>query len=192
MEKRLILASSSPRRQDLLKQAHIPFVIQQSNIDESQIVTTDPVEKVQQLARLKNESLSIYKDDVILSADTVVAYQQHIFEKPKNKEEAFRMMSVLSGNTHDVYTGVMIRSLQETVLFVEQTQVEFWPLSNEEIVPYIHTKDPYDKAGGYGIQSIGAQFVRQINGDYYNVVGLPLSRVVRELAKFDIYPKFYR
>lgn len=190
MRKRLILASSSPRRQDLLKQVHMPFLIRQSNIDESQISTTDPVEKVKQLATLKNLALSVQKDDVILSADTVVAYQQHIFEKPKDKEAAARMITTLSGDIHDVFTGVMIRSIDHEVLFVEQTQVEFWPLSQEDITPYIHTSEPYDKAGAYGIQSIGAQFVKQIMGDYYNVVGLPLSRVVRKLAEFGITPTY--
>ncbi|MGJ9458737.1 Maf family protein [Oceanobacillus sp. CF4.6] len=190
MTKKLILASSSPRRQELLNQVRIPFTIRKPNIDESQIITHDPVEKVRQLAILKGRNVTIEHDDeVILSADTVVSYNQNIFEKPKNKEDAYQMISALSGNVHEVFTGVLIRSLDQETVFVERTEVEFWPLSEEETVPYIATKEPYDKAGAYGIQSVGAIFVKQISGDYYNVVGLPISRAVRELRGFSVYPE---
>lgn len=189
MTKNLILASSSPRRQELLHQVQIPFTLRTSQIDESNIKTNNPSEKVKQLAILKGKNVSIQqKNEVILSADTVVSYNHQIFEKPKNKEDAIQMLSVLNGSIHDVYTGVMIRSQSDEVVFVEQTKVEFWPLSDEEINWYVSLNDPYDKAGAYGIQSIGAIFVKQIIGDYYNVVGLPISRVVRELKKFSIHP----
>ncbi len=95
------------------------------------------------------------------------------------------MISRLSGSIHEVFTGVMIRSTEESKIFVERTMVEFWPLKEDEIDWYLSTDEPYDKAGAYGIQSIGAMFVKQIIGDYYNVVGLPISRVVRELREFD-------
>lgn len=187
--KNLILASSSPRRQELLKQVNIPFTIRKPSIDETQITTKDPVEKVQQLAIRKGRAIQIQNEyEVILAADTVVSYEQTIFEKPKNKEEAFNMIHSLSGETHDVYTGVNIRSTEHESIFVERTKVVFWPLSKSEIEWYVSTDDPYDKAGAYGIQSLGAIFVKEIIGDYYNVVGLPLSRVVRELRKFSIYP----
>lgn len=187
--KNLILASSSPRRQELLKQVNIPFTIRKPAIDETQITTKDPVEKVQQLAIRKGRAIQIQNEyEVILAADTVVSYEQTIFEKPKNKEEAFNMIHSLSGETHDVYTGVNIRSTEHESIFVERTKVVFWPLSKSEIEWYVSTDDPYDKAGAYGIQSLGAIFVKEIIGDYYNVVGLPLSRVVRELRKFSIYP----
>lgn len=187
--KNLILASSSPRRQELLKQVNIPFTIRKPSIDETQITTKDPVEKVQQLAIRKGRAIQIQNEyEVILAADTVVSYEQTIFEKPKNKEEAFNMIHSLSGDTHDVYTGVNIRSTEHESIFVERTKVVFWPLSKSEIEWYVSTDDPYDKAGAYGIQSLGAIFVKEIIGDYYNVVGLPLSRVVRELRKFSIYP----
>lgn len=188
MTKRLILASASPRRQELLRLVQIPFQVQPSDIDESKITTSDPVEKVTQLATLKNQAISLEQDEVILTADTVVAFNNQIYDKPKNKQEAFQMIKSLSGNIHDVYTGVMIRSHQHDIRFIEQTKVEFWPLTDEIIEKYVKTDDPYDKAGAYGIQSLGAQFVKQIQGDYYNVVGLPISRVVRELAAFHIYP----
>ena len=190
MTNKLILASSSPRRQELLNQVRIPFALRSPNVDESQITTNDPTQKVKQLAMLKGENVTIaHQDEVILSADTVVSYKQNIFEKPCNKEEAYQMISALSGDIHDVFTGVMIRSLKEKIIFIERTQVEFWPLSNKEIEWYITSKEPYDKAGAYGIQSLGATLVKQIIGDYFNVVGLPISRVVRELRKFSIYPE---
>ncbi|GGM26186.1 septum formation protein Maf [Paraliobacillus quinghaiensis] len=190
MSKQLILASSSPRRQGLLEQVNIPFSIRKPDIDESQIKTNDPYEKVKQLAIRKAQEVQIEtEDEVILTADTVVSYNQTIFEKPKNKEEAYKMIASLSGEIHEVFTGFMIKSLDNEVVFVERTKVEFWPLSSDEINWYISTKDPYDKAGAYGIQSYGAMFVKQIFGDYYNVVGLPISRVVRELRNFSIYPK---
>ncbi|WP_100009791.1 Maf family protein [Lentibacillus sediminis] len=188
MAKKLILASSSPRRQELLNQVKIPFTTRKPDFDESQIQTADPVEKVKQLAERKGSTVRMDDDqEVILSSDTVVSFQQQIFEKPKNKTEAHRMISALSGETHEVYTGVMIRSANDQIVFTEQTKVEFWPLSNEEIEWYISTDEPSDKAGAYGIQSLGAMFVKQIIGDYYNVMGLPVSRVVRELRNFGVY-----
>lgn len=190
--KKLILASSSPRRQQLLKQVNIPFHVRIPNIDEAKITAADPNEKVKQLAMTKAKHVPIYdENEVILAADTVVAFGQTIFEKPKDKKEAYDMIAALSGNAHDVYTGVMIRSLDDERIFVERTQVVFWPLTQEEIEWYVSTSDPYDKAGAYGIQSLGSMFVKEIVGDYYNVVGLPLSRVVRELRDFSIYPSFF-
>ncbi len=189
MKKQLILASSSPRRQELLKQAQIPFQLRKQEVDESIVPLAEPVETVTKLAKLKGESMSIRaNNEVILTADTVVAFQNNIFGKPRDEEEAYRMISALSGNRHDVYTGVMIRSLENAILFTVKTEVEFWNLSDNEIRTYVHTREPYDKAGAYGIQGIGALLVKSINGDYFNVVGLPLSKTVRELRNFGIYP----
>ncbi|MGN8646535.1 Maf family protein [Gracilibacillus sp. HCP3S3_G5_1] len=186
----LILASSSPRRQELLQQVHISYTIRKPNVDESQITETNPEEKVKQLAMLKGRQVPIQdKDEVILSADTVVSFQQNIFEKPADKQAAYKMIEAMSGKKHEVFTGVMLRSAEKEVVFVESTTVEFWPLTEEEIISYIETDEPYDKAGGYGIQNVGAMFVKGIVGDYYNVVGLPISRVVRELNKFMISPR---
>ncbi|WP_369809916.1 Maf family protein [Gracilibacillus caseinilyticus] len=181
----LILASSSPRRQQLLEQVGIPFKIRKQEVDESVITLKEPARKVEELARLKGNHVTLKdNNEVILSADTVVAYQHHIFEKPKTKEEAYSMIDSLSDSQHDVYTGVMLRSVKKTIVFVEKTAVQFWPISKKDIHTYIDTDEPYDKAGGYGIQSIGAKFVKGIVGDYYNVVGLPISRVVRSLQEF--------
>jgi len=186
--KKLILASSSPRRQALLQQVQIPFTIRTEKVDESQVKTIDPIEKVKQLAILKGKAIPLMDEtEIILAADTAVSYQQTIFEKPKNRTDAFQMLSTLSGNIHDVFTGVYIRSHDSEITFVEKTEVEFWPLSEGEIEWYLATDDPYDKAGAYGIQSIGAVFVKRIIGDYYNVVGLPVSRVVRALKEISFF-----
>ncbi|NAP00772.1 septum formation protein Maf [Halomonas sp. MG34] len=186
---KLILGSSSPRRQELLKQVHLPFSVRTPDIDESQITTNNPIEKVEQLARRKSQAIPLLDEkEVILTADTVVSYKQQIFEKPKNKEAAIQMISDLSGEMHEVYTGVKIRSSTQELVFVERSEVEFWPLSEEEINWYVSTPDPYDKAGAYGIQSLGAAFVKRINGDYATIVGLPISKVVQELRQFSIFP----
>ncbi|WP_010093846.1 Maf family protein [Ornithinibacillus scapharcae] len=184
---KLVLASTSPRRRELLEQIHIPFTIRKQTFDESVVQTQDPSKKAEQLALLKAKHTELLEpDEIILTADTIVAYNSKIFEKPRDEQEAFMMLSNLSGNTHDVYTGVSIRSDTNQVSFVEKTSVEFWTLTAEEIYDYIKTKDPFDKAGAYGIQGHGAVLVKRIIGDYFNVVGLPISRVMRELKQFHI------
>lgn len=190
MENKLILASSSPRRQALLRLAQLSYHIRIPDLDESIVTGNNPIEKVSELAKMKNKKISLDNEkEVILAADTVVSYNQTIFEKPSNKTEAKDMIRSLSGHTHHVFTGVYIRNSAHERAFVECTEVSFWELSDEEIDRYVTTKEPYDKAGGYGIQSLGAMFVKEMVGDYYNVVGLPISRVVRELRAFSIFPE---
>lgn len=185
----LILASSSPRRQALLQQVNIVFSTRHPDVDESQITVSDPRKKVEQLAMLKGKSTPLLNDrEVILSADTVVSFNKDIFEKPKDADDALRMLFLLSGSIHEVFTGVMLRSSEQEVVFSEKTEVEFWPMSRSEIEAYIATEEPFDKAGAYGIQAMGAMFVKGLRGDYHNVVGLPISRVVRNLKDFSIYP----
>src|SRR5699024_11050254 len=173
----------------LLQQVNIPFSIRKPPIDETILSTTDdPQEQVKQLAILKGEHTPMTQDnEVILSADTIVSYRGSIFGKPQRRMDALEMLNTLSGKRHDVYTGVSIRTNKQQLSFVEQTEVEFYPLTDEEITWYVATTDPYDKAGAYGIQSLGAIFVKQIIGDYYNVVGLPISRVAQELKQFFVY-----
>lgn len=186
----LTLASTSPRRRELLELANIPFTIRKQVVDESTISTTNPREKVLRLAVLKATSMDLTsKDEVIIAADTTVSYKQEIFGKPIDQKDAFAMLTTLSGKVHSVYTGVCIRTTDKKVSFVEKTDVEFWQLSSSEINWYIDTKDPFGKAGAYGIQSVGALLVKQIYGDYYTVMGLPISKVVRELSNFSIYPQ---
>ncbi|WP_051128198.1 Maf family nucleotide pyrophosphatase [Amphibacillus jilinensis] len=180
-----MLGSSSPRRQDILKIVQLPFERRIPDVDESQVQLQDPIEKVATLAKLKNDDLQILdRQEVILTADTVVSFNHRIFEKPNSKTEAFAMLKALSGTVHTVYTGVMLRSVHCERAFVEKTDVEFWTLNDQEINSYLETNDAYDKAGGYGIQSLGAQFVKKINGDYYNVMGLPISHILQKLKAF--------
>ncbi|WP_010531724.1 Maf family protein [Lentibacillus jeotgali] len=185
MARQLILASSSPRRKELLQQVDIPFTIRKQDADESRITEADPTKKVAELAKLKGRNVGIrHENELILAADTVVSFQNQIFGKPETESKAFQMLAALSGQVHEVHTGVMLRTSQEERVFTEKTAVEFWPLTDSEIERYIATRDPFDKAGAYGIQGPGAVLVKQIRGDYYNIVGLPISRVVRELKPF--------
>lgn len=185
--KQLILASSSPRRQQLLKELGLSFHVEKPEIDESAVSLPSPNETVKRLAQLKAQKISLNSNnETVLAADTIVVFEGTIFEKPKNREDALQMMRSLSGNTHDVITAVAIRSLEKEIVFSVRTTVEFWPLSEEEIHAYISTDEPYDKAGAYGIQGLARIFIKKIDGDYYNVVGLPISYVIRELRNFGI------
>lgn len=185
--KQLILASKSPRRQEMLKNIGLDFSVRTADIDESIVTTEDPTEKVKQLAHLKAKHVPINKQEVVIAADTVVAYENNIFGKPSSIDDAYEMISKLSGQTHEVFTGVSIHSHNKEVNFVERTAVEWWNLSEEMIQWYIQTEEPYDKAGAYGIQHLGALLVKGIKGDYFNVVGLPIAQVVRKLQVFGIY-----
>lgn len=183
---KLILGSSSPRRRLLLEQLQLDFEVRSPDADESIITTTDPLERVRALAELKASHLPlIHPEEVCVTADTVVSFNQEIFEKPQSKEEARYMLQTLSGTTHHVSTGVFIRSMTQTARFVETTSVTFFELSDADIAHYIQSGEPFDKAGGYGIQSLGARFVSSIHGDYYNVVGLPIGRLMKYLNAFE-------
>jgi septum formation protein len=186
---RLVLASSSPRRKELLEMIQLPFEILVSAVDESFDSHLSPKEIVQQLAFQKAKAvLAKAKDACVIGADTVVVYEGTILGKPKDENEAFHMLKMLSGATHEVWTGVAICTEKEQITFAEQTKVTFWDLTDEEIAAYIATKEPLDKAGAYGIQQFGSLFVRKIEGDYFSVVGLPLAKTVRELKKFGFHP----
>jgi septum formation protein len=181
---KLILASSSPRRKQLLEMAIPDFEILASDIDEQIQENMTPVQLVQSLAHKKAKAVqAVCPDAYIIGADTVVAYNGTVLGKPKTKQEAFEMLRLLSGNTHEVYTGVAVLSPERETVFAERTAVTFWDLTEAEIAEYIETGEPMDKAGAYGIQGKGALFVKRIEGDYFSVVGLPLSRTVRELKQ---------
>jgi len=182
LKQTLILASSSPRRKELLEELQIPIVISSSNVDESFDPTLAPEEIVMYLARKKVEAVySNDKESFILGADTVVCLDGVILGKPRTREEASQMLSQLSGKTHFVYTGVAIMANGICSTFYEKTDVLFWELTDEEIHDYLNTGEPFDKAGAYGIQGVGRILVKEIKGDYFTVVGLPISRTVREL-----------
>nr|WP_205169311.1 Maf family protein [Bacillus pakistanensis] len=184
----LILASSSPRRKMLLQQLHLDFSIIHSNVDESIDRKVSPECVVTDLATRKALAVADdYHSSYVIGSDTVVAQGDHILEKPKDKEEAKKMLSQLSGITHSVFTGVAVIFEGQQEVFYEKTDVTFWELTEQEILNYIETGEPYDKAGGYGIQALGALFVKEIKGDYASVVGLPISKLYRTLKKMG-YP----
>lgn len=180
---KLVLASKSPRRSEILKNAGIDFTVRVADADETIPEGTPPEEVVVFLAARKAMAVERAEDETVLGADTVVVLDNKILGKPKDKNEAFNMIKSLSGRVHSVFTGVCIVEKGRSITFAEETEVEFLPLTDDEINAYIDTSEPYDKAGAYGIQGIASKFVRRINGDYFNVVGLPISA---------IYKKFFR
>ncbi|KON86886.1 septum formation protein Maf [Sporosarcina globispora] len=180
----LILASSSPRRKELLENLHLQFEVSSSDVDESFDPVLKPGEIVKELAQRKAQAVfKKHPDSYVIGSDTVVVKDGNVLGKPGSSEEAFRMLKRLSGSTHSVYTGVSILAPGRQINFYEKTDVVFWELTDEEINSYIGTGEPFDKAGAYGIQGFGSMLVKGISGDYFSVVGLPLSRTVRELRK---------
>lgn len=169
LKQTLILASSSPRRKELLEELQIPFVISSSNVDESFDPSLSPEEIVIDLAERKVEAIYLNNQhSFILGADTVVCLDGVILGKPTSREDASRMLSELSGKTHSVYTGVAIMANGICSTFYEKTDVLFWELTDEEIHDYLDTGEPFDKAGAYGIQGVGRTLVKEIKGDYLN------------------------
>ena len=182
--KHIILASASPRRKEILELADLKFDVMPS--DAQEITTkTAPNEVVMELASLKAKDIykKSEKQSMIVGADTVVAYQGQILGKPTDKADAKRMLTMLSGQTHEVYTGVCVIEDGKTKTFYEETKVTFYEISDEQVDHYIKTGEPMDKAGSYGIQGKAAVFIKGIEGDYYNVVGFPIARFLQEITK---------
>lgn len=193
---KIILASASPRRKELLKQMGLEFEVMPSHGEE--IITRKlPSEVVMELSSQKArdivyqvamDSVSEVKDDendiLVIGADTIVAYKDEILGKPKDKADAVRMLKLLAGKQHSVYTGVSMVYIKEgiaqTRTFVEQTKVFVAPMTDEQIDRYVASGEPMDKAGSYAIQGLFAEFIIKIEGDYNNVVGLPIGRIMRE------------
>ena len=189
--KQIILASASPRRRELLSQAGIPFVVKPSQVEEK-ITVKEPGQAVEELSLLKCRDIYAQTtgDVAVIGADTVVAAEGRILGKPADKEEAVSMLTMLQGKQHEVYTGVTVLVREEGKenirTFHEKTEVYFYPMTEEEIRGYVDTEEPMDKAGAYGIQGKSAIFIRQIWGDYNNVVGLPLARLYQECRKMGL------
>lgn len=186
----LILASKSPRRAALLRQLGLDFLQEDAVIDEGQTVVCDPVQMVCELAERKANAVQALHNrdrEIILAADTVVCMDGKILGKPKSEQEACEMLRMLSGGTHQVYTGVCVRNLLDKRVEYECTNVTFIPLNEELILRYVQSGEARDKAGAYGIQGKAAVFVRRIEGCYYNVVGLPLYRTSQMLQDFGVY-----
>lgn len=174
----LILASKSPRRKELLSLFTEDFIIKTADVDETLPKGISPDKAVEYLSKIKAEPFK-NDNDTVIGADTVVAIDGKILGKPKDKNNAFEMLKMLSGKTHSVFTGVTILSAEKSITFSVETKVKFFDLSDEEINSYISTNEPFDKAGAYGIQGKGSLLVEKIDGDYFNVVGLPISKVAQ-------------
>lgn len=206
----MILASASPRRKELLEQIGAEFVICPAKGEEV-ITETDPSAVVMELSRQKAEEvasgvltyneqhadLATPQDILVIGADTVVAYENQILGKPKDEEDARRMLTMLSGKMHSVYTGVTFVFIDKEGrtgehCFFEKTDVCMYPLKEDEIERYIQSGDPMDKAGSYGIQGRFAIHIKEIRGDYNNVVGLPVARLYQELQKLGVSIWEYR
>ena len=185
----IILASQSPRRKQLLEWAEIPFEVVLQETDERFPPGLTPEEVAVYIAR--NKALVVQKKitapgKIILAADTIVVLNDHIIGKPVHREEAISILLALSGEKHRVITGVVIRKGEIETAFAEITEVEFHDLTPGEIEFYVDKYKPYDKAGAYAIQEwIGVTGIKSVNGDFYNVMGLPVSRVIRELKKIE-------
>lgn len=192
--KNIILASASPRRRELLDMVGIPFSVCPSQ-GEEQIRGSSPKEVVEELSEQKAREvfLKTSGEVLVIGADTVVAAEGNILGKPKNRKEAIQMLKKLQGASHEVYTGVTMLSRDENgeqlKTFHVMTAVEFYPMSEEEIESYVDTGEPMDKAGAYGIQGKAGIFVKEIRGDYNNVVGLPVARLYQELKQMGMNPR---
>ncbi|MBQ3497522.1 MAG: septum formation inhibitor Maf [Clostridia bacterium] len=182
---KLILASASPRRRELMALAGFDFEVITADVDEVLDPSLEPCELVMSLAFQKASAVAEYNPDAaVIGADTVVVLDGKVLGKPHSEEEAVQMLRELSGNTHEVYTGVCIIKGDRVHKFYECTGVTFQPLEDELITQYVASKEPMDKAGSYGIQGKGSVLVKGIEGDYFNVVGFPVSRFYREIKPF--------
>ena len=179
----LILASQSPRRKELLGLLNIPFTIQVSQADETMDPRQDPAVSVAEVSRRKALALCAPETSVVIAADTIVVCDGEILGKPKDQQDAVRMLNMLSGRSHQVMTGMTLLHKGKACSHTEITEVVFRPLDDQEIRRYVASGDPMDKAGSYGIQSGGALFVETIHGDYYNVMGLPICRLTQILKE---------
>lgn len=187
---RIILASQSPRRRELLERMGISeFEVIPAKAEESALLThtLTPDQLVEELSRRKCAEVSAaHPDALVIAADTMVAVNNRVLGKPHSEKDAARMLAALSGRLHMVYTGVTVAQGVKSITEHEMTFVRFCTLSQADIIRYIATGEPMDKAGAYGIQGYGSVLVEGISGDYYNVMGLPVCRVARLLARFGV------
>lgn len=185
---KIILASNSPRRKEILDIAKIEYEVIPSNIEEKMNEELPVAERIEDIAYQKVKSIRKSRQDkIILGADTVVLINDKIIGKPHSKKEAEEIIRLLSGKTHKVITGCCIYDnvKNEYIKFHEITEVTFYEMSDEEILTYIENPSIYDKAGAYGIQEDAALYIEKVNGDYYNIIGLPIGKVFRELKKIS-------
>lgn len=183
---RIVLASASPRRKEILNQVGVSFDVMPAEGEE--IITSHiPSEVVKELSSQKAMEIATdcSEDTLVIGADTVVALDDKILGKPGDYNEAFNMLTALKNRSHSVYTGVTLVLNGESRSFVSETKVFVYDMTDEEIDEYIRSNDCYDKAGAYGIQGYFSQYVEKIEGDYFNVVGLPISRLMQEIKRME-------
>ena len=184
----LILASQSPRRKELMGLFHIPFQIRVADIDETMDPEKSAADEVARVSRAKAMAVPREKDDIVVAADTIVVCGGEVLGKPQDEADAYRMLRLLSGRDHQVMTGMTVLRGEQVLSCTEITDIHFRELSDKEILSYIATKEPMDKAGSYGIQGGAALFAEKLCGDYYNVMGLPVCRLGQLLK--EIAPEF--
>ena len=180
----IILASASPRRSEILLQAGVEFKVIPSNFDEGSLEFTNINDYSKALSYYK--AIDVFKDhpeDVVIASDTIVVVDDKILGKPKDEEDAYKMLSMLSGRKHSVITSVCIMTKDNVDTFLSKSYVTFYKMSDKDIKEYIATKEPMDKAGAYAVQGKAAKYIRSINGDYYTIVGLPIAKVIKSLKK---------
>ncbi len=181
---RVVLASGSPRRHELLKLIYSDFEIRVSDACETLPHEISASKTAEYLSMVKAKAVERADDELVIGCDTVVVIDDKVLGKPSSEEDCRKMLENLSGRTHTVYTGVSLLYGDKEHSFTAATEVTFYQLSDKEITDYIATKEPFDKAGGYGIQGFGSLLVSGIKGDYFNVVGLPVARLKREIESF--------
>ena len=182
--KKIILASASPRRKELLTTAGVEFEVLVSEADETIPEGTALKDAAMMTAEKKALAVAENRDGIVIGADTIVVIDDKILGKPKDEADAFGMLRLLSGREHEVITGVCITDGEKTEKFAQVSKVRFYDLTDDEITAYVATKEPMDKAGAYGIQGKGCVLVESIEGDYFNIVGLPVAATVRALRRF--------
>jgi septum formation protein len=179
----LTLASQSPRRADILRQAGIPFAVRVASVDETPHEGEQPEPYVRRLARAKALAIEAAPDEIVLAADTTVVSDDELLAKPTDEADARRMLRMISGRRHEVLTGICLRRGDRIIIDHASTGVWFAPLTPIEIETYITSGEPMDKAGAYAIQGLASKFVERIDGCYFNVMGLPVSLVYRHLRE---------
>jgi len=183
---KVILASNSPRRKELLKEIIPSFTVDTKDIEENYPNYLQGGEIATYLSQLKSKPFQPKENELIITADTIVILGELVLGKPKSKEEAIEMLTLLSGKVHEVITGVTLRTKEKANSFYDSTKVEFYNLNKDEIEYYVENYKPFDKAGSYGIQEwIGYIGIKKMDGDFYNVMGLPVHKVYRELKKIN-------
>ena len=179
MKRPLVLASQSPRRRELLSVAGFHFSVRARPVEEVRRAGESPVDYVRRLAQAKAEAAREQADEIVLGADTIVVLDDRVLEKPVDAEEARNMLQLLSGRGHTVITGICLLHEPSVIVDHSATQVRFAPLCDSEILEYVASGEPFDKAGAYAIQGLASKFVESVEGCYFNVMGLPLSLVYR-------------